>query len=84
MGNQWIAKSLTIWGAIITILTAVVPAIGLMFPDVAKVMTPEWLATLSQSGQTIITGVGALIGVVLIVFDRLSGNTAKTLTLRPE
>lgn len=82
MEQEWVGKSLTIWGVIISFLTAVVPAIGLLWPDATHTITPEWIAGLNQSVSAAITGIGAAVGAVMVIVDRLSGNTAKTLVLR--
>lgn len=84
MDQQWVAKSLTVWGVVIAVLTAVVPAVGALLPDVAGTLTPEWIAGLDTSVKTAITGVGVLVGSVLVIVDRLrgSGDVKKTLVLR--
>ena len=84
MDQQWIVKSLTIWGVIIALLTAMAPALGLAFPELAGTITPEWLAALDVNIKTTVTSVGVLIGSVMVLVDRLSGTgeVKKTLTLR--
>ena len=82
MEQQWIVKSLTIWGLIIAILTAVLPLVGTMFPDLGEKFTPEWLANLDANVRGAITGAGVLIGSGLVLFDRIkgAGEPKKSLT----
>ena len=82
MDNQWIAKSLTVWGLIIAVVTAMLPAVTALFPDLAGIITPEWIAGIDASVKSAITGMGVLIGAVMVIADRVTGNAAKTLVLR--
>jgi hypothetical protein len=83
MGTEWVGKSLTIWGVIIALLTAVLPAVGLLFPKLAGTITPEWLAGIDATVKNVITSVGVLVGSIMISVDRFSGNTAKQLVWKP-
>lgn len=82
MDQQWVGKSLTIWGVIVAVLTAVVPAIGLVMPEIAGAITPEWIANLNDSVVKAISSVGVLVGSIMIVIDRLSNNVKKALVFR--
>lgn len=82
MDNQWIAKSLTVWGLIIAVVTAMLPAVTALFPALADTITPEWIAGIDASVKSAITGMGVLIGAVMVIADRVTGNAAKTLVLR--
>ena len=82
MENQWVGKSLTVWGVVITVLTAALPIISLVSPELATVLTPDWISNLNLGVKEIVTSGAVLIGMIMVVVDRLSGNTAKTLVLR--
>lgn len=84
MQTQWVAQSLTVWGVIVAVLTALVPAVAAMFPDLANTLTPEWIAGIDATVKNVITSLGVIVGSVMIIYDRISGNAAKTLVLRRE
>lgn len=80
MEQEWVGKSLTVWGVVIAVLTALLPAVSALFPDIAATITPESIAGLSEAVKTTITSIGVVVGGVMIIVDRISGNTAKALT----
>jgi hypothetical protein len=82
MENEWAGKSLTVWGVVIAVLTAALPIISLVSPELATVLTPDWISNLNLGVKEIVTSGAVLIGMIMVVVDRLSGNTAKTLVLR--
>ena len=79
MNKQWIAFSLTVWGVVVTALTAFSP----FLPDW---MTPDWIASVDETVKALITNAGVVIGLVMVLVDRFkisSGETPKSLTLNP-
>ena len=84
MQQQWVVKSLTIWGLIITIMTAVIPVAGVLSPDISGTLTPEWITGLNDSVVKAINAIGVLVGSVMVLIDRLraTGEVKKTLVLR--
>ena len=79
MNKQWIAFSLTVWGVVVTALTAFSP----FLPDW---MTPDWIASVDETVKQLITNAGVVIGLVMVLVDRFkisSGATPKSLTLNP-
>ena len=84
MQQQWVVKSLTIWGLVIAVLSAVIPVAGAILPEAAGTLTPEWIAGLDTSVKSAITGIGVLVGSVFVMIDRLrgTGDVKKTLVIR--
>ena len=80
MEQQWIVKSLAVWGMVVAFLTAVVPGINAMWPDLG--LTPEWIMNLDTAMKTILTGFGVLVGLVMVAIDRFTGESKKTLVFR--
>jgi len=80
MDQQWVLKSLAVWGMFVAFVTAVVPGINAMWPDYA--ITPEFIANLDTAMKTFLTGAGVLVGIILVAIDRFTGESKKTLVLR--
>ena len=76
MESKWIAKSLTLWGALITAGSALAPTIGI---DI----TPEGWAEVNESGQSIINALGVVIGSAMTIAGRLKASTKATLLPKP-
>ena len=77
--KQWIVFSLTVWGVVVTALTAFSP----FLPDW---MTPEWIASVDETVKMLITNLGVVIGLIMVLVDRFkisNGETPKTLTFNP-
>lgn len=83
MENQWVVKSLAVWGIIITAITTILPALSNL---IGVSIAPEWLIallpSLNENVKHIIESIGPLIGIVMIVMDRWNGSAKKTLVLR--
>jgi len=89
MQQQWVLKSLTIWGVFITTVTGLIPAINglLAVWDPSLSISPEWLAGLDEGVKAAIPSIGLVVGSILVLIDRLkgTGEVKKTLTLsKPE
>lgn len=70
-------KSVTIWGAIITAVTAVVPAVTTLFGfDVS----PADIMALGEAGTKIINGIGSFVGLVMVIYGRLRDGQGLKLT----
>ena len=67
MYTKYFAKSVTIWGVLITFLTAVIPVLGPMF---GFTFVPADIAQLGKAGTDFINGLGAMIGVFMTLYGR--------------
>ncbi len=65
---KWWGSSLTIWGAIVTALAAVLPAIG---PAFGLDITAEIVRDLGQQLLAIFQGIAALIGTIMTLYGRV-------------
>lgn len=72
MESKWIAKSLTLWGALVTAFSALAPTLGI---DI----TPEGLAEVNESGQSIINALGVVVGSAMTIVGRMKASTKATL-----
>ena len=79
MYTKWFAKSVTMWGAFVTALTAVLPVIGAMF---GWTFVPADFAMLGKGGSDMINGIGSLIGFAMIVYGRF--NATVPLSVAPK
>lgn len=66
--GKWWGESLTIWGALLTAVTTVAPAI---FAAFGIDMPAELLRTLGRDVATVIQAVGGLIGTVMTILGRI-------------
>lgn len=79
---KWVAWSLGIWGAVVTALTAALPAFNAMlvfFFGVDWSIEPAWIAALDENVKMVITGVGGIIGVVMMFWGRWRAKAPLTL-----
>jgi len=75
---KWWGHSLTIWGAIITTLSTVLPAIGPLFGlDVTAELVRQLGAAIAQAVEAI----GGVVGIALTIFGRI--RAVQPLTRRP-
>lgn len=65
---KWWGNSMTIWGAIVTGLTNVLPVIG---PLIGIDITSEMIRDLGQNLTQAIQAIGGIIGIFLTVFGRM-------------
>jgi lysozyme family protein len=66
--SKWWAHSLTIWGVIVTTLSAVLPTIG---PALGLNITAELIQQLGQNVVLFGQAAGALLGTVMTVYGRI-------------
>jgi len=65
---KWWGNSMTIWGAIITTLSSVLPAIG---PLIGVDITGEMIRDLGQNLTQAIQAIGGVIGILLTIAGRM-------------
>ena len=65
--TKWWGHSMTIWGAAITALSTVLPAVG---PLVGMDINAEMVRQLGEQSLHIAQAVGGLVGTVLTVYGR--------------
>lgn len=75
---KWWGHSLTIWGAIITTLSTVLPAIG---PLIGLDVTAELVRQLGAAIAQAVEAIGGVVGIVLTIFGRI--RAVQPLTRRP-
>jgi len=68
MNNKWIVWSLTIWGTVVTFLTAVLPTVGNLF---GLNIVPADILQLGDAVTSLINGIGSVIGTIMIIWGRL-------------
>jgi hypothetical protein len=69
---KWIAKSMTLWGAVITAVPVIAPLIGV---DIS----PDDVATIGDSGVSIINAGFGIVGAVMVIYGRLRATTKATM-----
>jgi hypothetical protein len=70
---KWWAQSMTIWGALITALATVLPALG---PLVGLDITPELVRELGDQVVAVAQAVAGLIGTILTIYGRVRATTS--------
>lgn len=65
-------QSLTIWGAMITALSTVAPALG---PFVGLDLTADLVRQIGEQMVTIIQAIGGLIGTIMTIYGRARATT---------
>lgn len=85
MQDQWVVKSLAVWGLIVTVLSGAMPGIeslvAMANPDWAFHIAPEWITSLNEGVKNVIAGMGVVIGSLMVIIDRVTGHSKKTLVL---
>jgi HK97 family phage portal protein len=71
--NKWWGQSVTIWGAIITGLATVLPALG---PVIGVDITGDLVQEAGENIVQTVQGVGGLIGIAMTIFGRVRASTA--------
>jgi uncharacterized protein (TIGR02594 family) len=69
--SKWWGHSMTVWGIIMTTLSAVLPTIG---PLLGLNITAELVQQLGDQIVAVVQAVGALIGTVLTIYGRVRAN----------
>lgn len=78
--TKWWGESLTIWGAIITTLSTVLPTLG---PLIGLDITAEMVRDLGEALTQTVQAIGGLIGVVMTIYGRVRATTVLTLHEAP-
>lgn len=66
-GAKWWGQSMTIWGAIVTALSTVLPALG---PVIGLDITADLVHVLGRQIVQLVEAAGGVIGTVMIIFGR--------------
>jgi uncharacterized protein (TIGR02594 family) len=64
---KWWGQSLTVWGALITALSTVLPALG---PLIGLDITAEMVRQLGQQAVAVVQAVGGLVGTLMTLYGR--------------
>ena len=78
--EKWILRSMTIWGVIVTSLTAGIPAINpLLNWMFGWHIELEWVTNLDQGVRTVLSGLGAIVGTIMTIYGRMGADKKLTL-----
>lgn len=66
--SKWWGESMTIWGAIITGLTTVLPALG---PAIGIDIMADLIEEAGKQIVQAVQGVGGLVGIAMTIFGRI-------------
>lgn len=70
--TKWIAKSKTLWGAVIAALPVLGPAVGLD-------LSPDDVVAIGDSGVGLIDAAAGAVGFALVIWGRVSASTKATM-----
>ncbi len=70
--SKWWGQSMTIWGALLTALSTVLPLLG---PILGLDLTPELIQRLGQDIVLLAQALGGVIGTVLTILGRVRATT---------
>jgi hypothetical protein len=71
--SKWWGHSMTIWGALVTGLSTVLPVVA---PLVGLDLTPEVVRQLGDQSLLAVQAVGGLAGTILTIYGRMRATTA--------
>ena len=71
--SKWWGQSMTIWGALITAASTVLPVIGPLF---GFDLTPDLIRDLGDHVVDMMQALGALIGIVMTIYGRKRASTS--------
>ncbi len=71
--SKWWGHSMTIWGALITAASTVLPVIGPLF---GLDLTPDLIRELGEHVVDMMQALGALIGIIMTIYGRKRAPTA--------
>ena len=69
--TKWWGHSMTVWGIVMTTLSAVLPTIG---PLLGLNVTAELVQQLGDQIVAVVQALGALVGTVLTIYGRVRAN----------
>jgi hypothetical protein len=70
--SKWWGQSMTIWGALLTAMSTVLPLLG---PILGLDLTPELIQRLGQDVVLLFQALGGVIGTVLTILGRMRATT---------
>jgi lysozyme family protein len=70
--TKWWGQSMTIWGALLTAMSTVLPLLG---PILGLDLTPELVQRLGQDIVVLVQALGGLIGTILTILGRMRATT---------
>jgi hypothetical protein len=70
--TKWWGQSMTIWGALLTAMSTVLPLLG---PILGLDLTPELIQRLGQDVVLLFQALGGVIGTVLTILGRMRATT---------
>jgi hypothetical protein len=70
---KWWASSMTIWGAVVTALSTVLPVVG---PVLGLNVPPELIHQLGDQVVVLAQAVGGVAGTILTIYGRVRATTA--------
>lgn len=71
--SKWWGNSMTIWGALITAASTVLPVIGPLF---GIDITPELVHELGDQVTLVVQAIGGLVGILMTIYGRTRANTS--------
>ena len=72
MQTKWWGESMTIWGALLTAVTTVLPVVG---PLVGLDITADIIETLGTQVSALISAAGGVIGTLMTIFGRVRATS---------
>jgi len=69
---KWWASSMTVWGAVVTALSTVLPVVG---PLVGINIPPELIHLLGDQAVVLAQAVGGVAGTILTIYGRARATT---------
>ena len=73
--SKWWGQSLTIWGAIVTAMSTVLPALG---PVIGLDITADLVQLLGQQIVQLVEAAGGVLGTAMIIFGRVRAGSQLT------
>lgn len=70
--SKWWGQSMTIWGALLTAMSTVLPLFG---PILGINLTPDLVQRLGQDLVTLVQALGGIVGTILTILGRVRANT---------
>lgn len=77
-GGKWWGNSMTIWGALVTAASTVLPVLG---PLIGLDITPDLVGELGDRVVDVVQALGGLVGIAMTIYGRTRATT--TLERRP-
>lgn len=71
--GKWWAHSMTVWGALITAASTVLPALGPIF---GFDLTPDLVNELGDHVTAVVQAIGGLIGIIMTIYGRVRATTS--------